>query len=166
MELVEEVSNWYEHSTMENSHANPLLPLFLAQSLFGLLYSILIHWISVKNYLRGSTAYSVVLGDAVTLFIQWLFIRDGWSPLVTFGSFAFSGLPMVITYLFRYQQKVSHKRRSWPTHASAIRDDVNMSITALIKDIEEAAKEERITAGFLIGVINSLHLLKKTLNSV
>jgi hypothetical protein len=152
---------------MEHPHTSLLLPLFLAQSVFGLLYALLIHWISVNDFLKGSTAWSVVIGDAATLLIQWLFIRDNWHPLVTFGSFAFTGLPMVVTYLYRYQRKVlSHKRRPWPTAALNVRNNAVMDITKMIADIEVAAKDNAVTAGFLLGVVNKLHYVKKILTSV
>jgi len=95
---------------MSVAPVSPLVPLFITQALFGVLYALLIHWLSVNEYLPGSTAYSVVVGDAATLFIQWIFLRDEWTSLITFASFACSGFPMVVSYLFRHQQKVlSHK---------------------------------------------------------
>src|SRR5262245_46974571 len=148
---------------MMNSLVHPLLPLFLAESIFGLVYAGVIHWISVKNYLIGSTAYWVVIGDAITLFILWLFFREAWSPWVTFLCFGCTGTAIVVTYLFRHQtimEKKKHTRRPWPKHASDMRDDALMSITKIIADIEGAAKNERITAGFLLGVTNDLHLVK------
>ena len=153
---------------MEHPHVSPLLPLYLAQLIFGILYSMLIHWLSMNDYLKGSTAYSVVVGDAATLFIQWLFLPEAWHPFVTFGSFVFSGLPMVVSYLYRYQKKVllSHKRRPWPTSALKARDDALMDISKVIADIEKAAKNNEINAGFLLGVVNTLHFVKKTLTSV
>lgn len=152
---------------MEHPHVNPLLPLYLAQSVFGILYAMLIHWLSVNEYLKGSTAYSVVVGDAATLFIQWLFLREAWHPFVTFGSFVFTGLPMIVSYLYRHQKKVlSHRRRPWPTAALRVRDDAVMDISKVIADIEQAAKENKINAGFLLGIVNTLHLVKRTLTSV
>jgi hypothetical protein len=154
---------------MDHSHASPLLSLFLAEFTFGLLYAWLIHWISVKKYLQGSTAWSVVIGDAATLLIQWLFIRDGWNPFVTFACFAFSGTPMVITYLFRHQmqvEKAKHTRRPWPTAAMRARDDVVMDLSSMIGEIEQAAKENEIDAGFLLSLSNKMHLAKKILTSV
>ena len=153
---------------MEYPQASPLLSLYLAQLVFGILYAMLIHWLSMNDYLKGSTAYSVVVGDAATLFIQWLFLPEAWHPFVTFGSFAFSGLPMVVSYLYRHQKKVllSHKRRPWPTAALKVRDDAVMDITKVIADIEKAAKNNEINAGFLLGVVNTLHFVKKTLTSV
>jgi hypothetical protein len=154
---------------MTNSHASPLLSLFLAEFTFGLLYAVLIHWISVNNYLSGSTAWSVVIGDAATLFIQWLFIRDNWDPWVTFWCFACSGFPMVVTYLLRYQVKVEkkkHTRRPWPTFATGVRDEAVMMITDVIGDIEAKANTNEVTAGFLLGVTNTLHSVKTLLKSV
>ncbi len=154
---------------MALSPTSPLLSLYLAEFVFGLLYAALVHWISVKHYLRGSTAWSVVIGDAATLFIQWLFIRDVWNPFITFGCFAFSGFPMVVTYLFRHQQhveKVKHCRRPWPTSAIKARDAALMDITRVIGQIECAAKTNTVTPGFLLEVTNSLHYVKKTLTSV
>lgn len=148
---------------------NAIFPLLLAEFVFGLLYALLIHWISTKNYLQGSTAWWVVVGDAFTLFIQWLFFRESWNPWVTFLCFACTGAPMVVTYLFRHQMQVEkriHTPRPWPTRARKVRDQAVMDITAVIVEIETAAKEERITAGLLLGLTNNLHLVKKLLTSV
>lgn len=41
-----------------------------------------------------------------------------------------------------------------------------MDITRMIQEIERAAKDERITAGFLLGLTNDLHCVKKLLTSV
>src|SRR5262245_7531458 len=83
----------YSIHHMDHPQTIPLISLFLAEFAFGLLYAALIHWISVNNYLAGSTAWSVVIGDAATLFIEWLFFHDNWSPWITFWCFASSGLP-------------------------------------------------------------------------
>ena len=152
---------------MHDPRVSPLLSLYLSQLVFGLLYAILIHWISTKGYLKGSTAWSVVIGDGATLMIQWLFIREGWSPLVTFGSFAFSGSPMVISYLVRHQQRLeSHKRRPWPTQAVRVRDDAVMEITSLADEIARKTKEDAVRVQDLPDLVNRLHLLKSLLKSV
>lgn len=154
---------------MAYSLTSPLLSLFSAELVFGMLYALLVHWISVKHYLRGSTAWSVVVGVAATLLIQLAFVRSCWSPLVTFSCFAFSGLPMVVSYLVRYQTKVEkakHVRRPWPTAALRARDEAVMDITHMIQEIECAAKANTVTPGFLLQVTNTLHCVKKTLTSV
>jgi len=156
---------------MSNPHVFPLLTLFLSQFLFGLLYAGLVHWVSMKNFWPGSTAVSVIIGDGMTLFIQWLFFKDNWNPFVTFGSFACSGFPMFITYQIRHQmlvekKKASHKARPWPNFASQIRDDVIMDVSKMIVDIEQAAKDSQVTAGFLLSITNGLHGIVKILKSV
>lgn len=96
----------------------------------------LIHWISVKEYLQGSTAYQVVFGDAMVMFILWLFFRDGWNPLVVFACFVFAGAPMVISYLFRHETQ-SHKRKVINGAAARVRDDVVGTIAKLMAGIEK-----------------------------
>lgn len=145
---------------MEQSLVSPLIPLYITQLLFGILYAILIHWLAVNDYLQGSTAYSVVVGDAVTLFIQWIFFPETWSPQVTFGCFVFSGIPMIVTYLFRHQQKVlSHKRRPWPTAALKARDEAIMELAKMTHEIVE----EKATVA---SVVHRLHQVIGTLKSV
>ncbi len=154
---------------MALSPTSPLLPLFLAELVFGLLYAAIIQWLSMKHYFPGGTAGSVIVGNALTLFIQWLFIRPSWDPFVTFGCFACSGAPMALTYWWRSQAKVEkarHCRRPWPTSALKVREDAVMDITHMIGEIERAAKDEKITAGFLLGLTNDLHCVKKLLTSV
>ncbi len=154
---------------MDNAHTSPVLPLLLSEFTFGLLYAALVHWISVNGYLNGSTAYSVVIGDAGTLFIEWIFFHNNWDPWVTFWCFTCSGFPMVITYLLRHQvqeEKKKHARRPWPTFANAMRDEALMGISKVISDIEKAANDNTITAGFLLTAVNALHCVKKVLNSV
>ena len=145
-----------------NSPTSPLLSLYLAQFLFGVLYASLIHWLSMKHYLPGSTAWSVVIGDAATLFIQWLFVRDGWNFGMTFGSFACSGFPMVITYLYRHQSNViraRHTRRPWPTAAAKARDDAVMELAMMADEIAN----EKAT---VVSIVHRLHKLIGLLNSV
>lgn len=145
---------------MEHSGTSPLISLYIAQALFGVLYSILIHWLSVNDYLQGSTAYSVVVGDAATLAIQWLFFPENWSPWVTFCCFVFSGTPMVISYLIRHQQKVnSHKRRPWPTAALKARDEAIMELSKMTHEIVD----EKATVA---SVVHRLHMVIGTLKSV
>lgn len=154
---------------MEVPLVSPTLPLYLAEILFGLLYAALIHWLGIKGYLKGQTAWSVVVGDGATLFIQWLFFRESWNPFVTVGSFACSGTPMIVTYLYRHQlliEKAKHTRRPWPTAALKARDDAVMDLSKTIRDIEEAAKNNCVTAGMLLEVSNRLHEMKRTLTSV
>lgn len=154
---------------MQHSAISPLIPLFLAELVFGLLYAWLIHWLGMNGYMKGQTAWSVVVGDAMTLFIEWLFYRMTWSPFVTLGCFAFSGLPMVITYFYRYQLKVEkakHTRRPWPTRAAKARDDALMEISMVIHEIEKAATIGNVTAGTLLTASNKLHSVKKILTSV
>lgn len=154
---------------METSQAFPILSLYLAETIFGLLYATLIHWMGVKGYLKGQTAWSVVIGDGATLFIQWLFFRESWNPFVTLGSFACSGIPMIVTYLYRHQmmiEKAKHNRRPWPTAALKARDEALMDITKMIRDIENAANRKEITPGFLLSLSNELHGVKKVLTSV
>ena len=155
-----------------NPHESRLLALFLSQFLFGCLYSVLVHWVSVRNFWPGSTAFSVVVGDAATLIIQWLFIPQDWPPIVTFVSFACSGFPMFITYQIRHQMLIEKKkadskqRRPWPNFANQMRDNVIMDISKMIADIEEAAKDGTINAGFLLRVTNGLHGIIRVLKSV
>jgi hypothetical protein len=143
--------------------------LFLVEFIFGLLYAAVIHWLGVKGWMKGQTAWSVVVGDGATMFIQWLFIRAEWNPFVTFGCFAMSGAPMVITYFYRHQmlmERARHTRRPWPVAASKARDDALMEISLLIKDIETAANAGSVTAGTLVSTSNRLHGVKKILTSV
>lgn len=136
---------------MTHTPISPLVPLFIAQFLFGALYATLIHWLSVRNYLQGSTAYSVIVGNAVTLFIQWLFVRDGNSALLTFASFACTGLPMTLTYLYRHQIRVlTHKRRKLGNAAAHIRDDVVMDLSKMTHEIAN----EGVT---VVSVVHRLH---------
>lgn len=145
---------------MEHSLVSPLVPLYIAQSLFGVMYALLIHWLAVNNYLKGSTAYSVVVGDAATLFIQWVFFPQTWVPLVTFGSFVFSGVPMIVSYLVRHQQRVeSHKRRPLPNNAMRVRDEAVMDVELMINKIV-ANKAE------VVCVVHELHQLKGKLKSM
>lgn len=143
-----------------NPHVPPLIPLYIAQTLFGVVYAMLIHWLAVNEYLQGSTAYSVVVGDAVTLLIQWIFFPHSWEPLVTFGSFVFSGTPMIVSYLFRHQQRVqSHKRRPLPNNAMRIRDEAVMDISSMINRIVEKKAE-------VVDVVHELHQLNGKLKSM
>lgn len=145
---------------MEHSAISPLIPLYIAQLLFGTLYAILVHWLAVNDYLQGSTAYSVVVGDAVTLFIQWVFFPEAWSPLVTFGCFVFSGVPMIVTYLFRHQKRVqSHKRRPLPNNAMRVRDEAVMDVSSMINRIVEKKAE-------VVDVVHELHQLNGKLKSM
>lgn len=154
---------------MTLSPVSPLIPLYLAELVFGLLYAVLIHWLGLKGWLKGQTAWSVVVGDAVTMFIQWMFIREQWNPFVTFGCFAMSGAPMVISYFYRHQlliERAKHTARAWPTNARHAREDALMELTMAIREIEEAAKQGAVNAGTLLTVSNKLHLAKTILNSV
>jgi hypothetical protein len=149
------------------SHVSPLLPLYLSELVFGLLYALLIHWITVNGYLKGSTAWSVVIGDAATLLIQWLFLGEAWAPLATFGSFACSGMPMVVSYLYRHQKRVeSHKRRPWPNEAARVRDDAVMELTSLADEIARKTKDDQVRLQDLPDWVNRLHLLRSLLKSV
>lgn len=154
---------------MPASPASPTLPLYLAELVFGLLYAWLIHWIAVNGWLKGNTAWSVVVGDGGTLFICWLFIPNEWPPIIVFICFAFSGAPMAITYLARHQmqvEKARHTKRPWPTAALRARDEALMDITMTITEIEHAANRNEINAGFLLTISNRLHCVKKVLTSV
>jgi len=108
----------------------------------------------------------------MTLFIQWLFFPESWNPSVTVGSFAASGLPMFITYQIRHQMLVekrkadSKQRRPWPNFANQMRDNVIMDISKMIVDIEQAANDSQVTAGFLLSITNGLHGIVKVLKSV
>ena len=137
---------------MNISPVSPLIPLYIAQLLFGFLYAALIHWLSVNHYLPGSTAWSVVIGVSGTLFVQWVFIRECWSPLVTFGSFAGTGLPMTVTYLFRHQKRVllSHRKRRLGNSAMHIRDDVVMDLASMTHEIAE-------NNATVVSVVHRLH---------
>jgi hypothetical protein len=153
---------------MAASPSSLLLPLCLAELVFGLLYALLIHWIALHGWLKGNTAWSVVIGNSATLLIQWLFIPSS-GPWLTFMCFAFSGAPMAVTYLLRHQmrvEKAKHTKRPWPTAALRARDNAVMDIAGVIKDIEEAANCNQVNAGFLLTVSNRLHFVKKTLTSV
>lgn len=153
---------------MNGPHVSPLLPLFFAEIIFGLLYAVLIHWMGMKGYLKGQTAWSVVVGDGVTLFVEWLFFRESWNPFVTLGCFACTGVPMIVTYLYRHQlqiERARHTRRPWPTAALKARDDAVMEISLVIQEIEQAA-ETQVTAGTLLKASNRLHLVKRILMSV
>lgn len=139
---------------------SPLVPLYIAQALFGVLYAALIHWLSKKGYLKGSTAWSVVIGVGGTLCVQWLFVRECWGPLATFGSFAVTGTPMTVTYLVRHEQrKLSHKRRILTGSGARARDEVVMDLVGMAKQI---ADEERSVA----SVVNDLHCFARTLKSL
>ena len=119
---------------MTDNPINPLLSLYLAQTVWGLLYAILIHWMAVNRYGNGGTAASVVVGVAVTLLIQWAFMPDSQIP-ITFGSFACSGFWMFTTYMYRYERrKKSHKARRLPNNAMRIRDEVVMDLGLLADD--------------------------------
>ncbi len=145
---------------MQFTEVSPLLSLYIAQFLFGCLYAWLIHWLSVNEYLEGSTAYSVVVGDAATMFIQWLFLPVTWHPMVTFGSFVCSGTPMIVTYLFRHEQKVlSHKRRPWPTAALKARDEAIMELAKMAYEIVDEKAS-------VASVVHRLHIVIGTLKSV
>ena len=143
-----------------NTPSSPVLALYLAEFLFGVLYAMLIHWLSVNDYLKGSTAYSVVVGDAMTLFLQWVFFQESWSPLVTFGSFVCSGTPMIVSYLVRHQQRVvSHHRRPWPTAALQAREDAVSMLDLLADQIADGDVSSA-------SVVHRLHQVIGTLNSV
>ena len=153
-----------------NSQTIPLLTLFISQFLFGCLYAGLVHWVSVRNFWPGSTAVSVIIGDGATLLIQWLFIRTDWDPLVTFFSFACSGLPMFITYQIRHQmivekKKESHKTRTWPNIANQMRETAIDGLLELTREFEQAAKDGTLNAGFLLGAINTVHGIIRVLKS-
>lgn len=143
-----------------NPHISPLITLYIAQALFGVMYALLIHWLATNDYLKGQTAYSVVVGDAGTLFIQWLFFPNNWAPIVTFGSFVFSGTPMIVSYLFRHQQRVqSHKRRPLPNNAMRVRDEAIMDVSLMINRIVEKKAE-------VVDVVHELHQLNGKLKSM
>jgi len=141
---------------------SPLVPLYIAQALFGVMYALLIHWLAINNYLKGHTAYSVVVGDAATLFIQWLFFSHTWLPLVTFGSFVFSGVPMIVSYLVRHQQRVesrSHKRRPLPNFVIDVREHALIELNAIADQIAH----ENATA---VSIVHRIHKLIGMLNSM
>lgn len=143
---------------MDASPVSPLLPLYLSQSVFGILYASLIHWISVKEYLKGSTAYQVVFGDAMVLFILWLFFRENWNPLVVFACFVFAGAPMVITYLFRHEVQ-THKRKMITGAAARIRDDVVCTLAKLMAEIDKRELSEAHLMYQLHKVIGALNAM-------
>lgn len=154
---------------MTTPAVSPLIPLYLAELIFGILYAMLIHWVSIHGWLKGNTAWSVVVGDGATLFVEWLFVRECWEPGVTFACFACSGFPMLVSYLYRYQtrvEKTKHTKSPWPTAARQMRDEAVIDIAMTIKDIQDAANTNQINAGFLLQVSNKLHGIKKTLTSV
>lgn len=145
---------------MISAPISPLVPLYIAQLLFGVLYAWFIHWVSVNKYWPGGTAWSVVIGNTATLLIQWLFLGDTWSPLETFGSFAFSGTPMIVTYLFRHQQRVlSHKRRQLGNTAMRVRDEVVMDLARMTHEIVD----ERASVA---SVVHRLHMAIGVLKSL
>lgn len=143
---------------MDTSPVSPLLPLYLAQSVFGILYAMFIHWISVKEYLTGSTAYQVVFGDAGVMFILWLFFRESWSPAVVFACFVFAGSPMVITYLFRHEVQ-THKRKLITGAAARIRDEAVGTLEKIMAEIPD----EQITA---VSLMYQLHKIIGALNAM
>ena len=154
---------------MSNSQEFPLLSLYLAETIFGLLYATLIHWGGMQGWLKGQTAWSVVVGDGVTLFIQWLFFRESWNPFVTFGSFVCSGIPMIVTYLYRHyllEEKKKHTRRPWPTAALRAREEALMELSLMIDEIEKAADMGSVAAGTLLKASNRMHTVKRILTSV
>lgn len=147
-----------------NPHVSPLVPLYITELLFGVMYALLIHWLATNSHLKGQTAYSVVVGDAATLIIQWFFFPQSWEPLVTFGSFVFSGVPMIVSYLFRHQQQVekeikSHKRRPLPNFVLDILERAVMELNAIADQIAH----ENATAA---GTVQRLHKLISMLNSM
>lgn len=140
------------------SPTSPLLPLYLSQTVWGLLYAIFIHWMSVNHYGKGGTAFSVAVGVGVTLFIQWLYLPVAHTS-VTFGSFACSGFWMTISYMYRYEKrKKSHKARRLPNRAMKLKDDVCIDLNMIAEKL--SARDENASE------VHELHLAIRTLMSM
>lgn len=142
--------------------------VLLVELLFGFGYNFFIAWAQGRKLWHVST--SVVIGVFMTVAIKtavWpLRCLNGWQDgLLLFGCFAASGLPMVLFSLKRTVSS-SHKRMRWPTAARRAREDAIAEVDVIIEDIQVAAEKSQVTVGFLLGVVNRLHFVKGTLNSV
>ncbi|MFZ6028062.1 MAG: hypothetical protein ACOYYS_10130 [Chloroflexota bacterium] len=93
---------------MSDANFQPELSLVLAVILLGLHlfgwgYNALIGIAERKGYLEGHTAYSVVLGVAVTL-APFVFFETV-SPLWIYAAFVASGIPMIAGSWWRHVQQ-------------------------------------------------------------
>lgn len=142
--------------------------VILAEFIFGWGFNALVAWVQKEKIWHVSI--SVAMGVAMTLIIPtpfWWEVELTFSQtiLLLFGCFVASGTPMIYGSTMR-TVKDNHKALPWPRRAAKIRDDAIMDINSLIAQIEDAAKDNQITAGFLLGVSNGLHGIVKVLKSV
>lgn len=120
---------------------SPVIPLYLAEFCFGLVYAMLIHWLAVNKYMQGSTAWSVIVGDSGTILIAYAFLQTDIPIHVLILSFACSGLPMTVSYFYRTEQRrTSHKARPIGNRVRKIRDEVVMDLTLVCRDIANGEK--------------------------
>lgn len=78
--------------------------------LFGIGYSLFIHWVSKKG-LVGQTAWSVVVGVTFTLLTMIPFFGLNNVALM-FPYFGFAGIPMIIEYIARVQAEIKKDSES------------------------------------------------------
>lgn len=77
--------------------------------IFGLFYSLLVHWVSKKDW-KGQTAWSVVIGVTFTL-LAMIPVFGVDRVAIIFLFFGFSGTPMIVEYLLRVQQEIQRDQK-------------------------------------------------------
>lgn len=96
-----------------------------ASFVFGIFYSLLVHWISKKEW-KGQTAWSVVVGVTFTLLAMVpVFGIDNVSIIFLF--FGFSGTPMIVEYLLRVQQEIQRDQKRAQELTKEILNDTKSS---------------------------------------
>ena len=84
-----------------------VLAMFVFQHALGWGYNALIGWMERNGWLEGYVSDAVALGVGVTLVVQSAFLLQwtlsGWLwGLATLGSFACTGIPMMVGSRVRY----------------------------------------------------------------
>lgn len=112
-----------------------LIAAYLTLALFGIGYNRLIDIASKYPTMRGSTAFAVAFGNAMTLIVMTAFFSaldiPFWADMILLtGGFACSGAPMIIGHRMRYSQEQrdeeearrNHRPLRWPKEMKVLRD--------------------------------------------
>lgn len=71
-----------------------IIPVYIGLILVGIIYAILIYWVSEKGYLEGYTSLAVVGGVLITL--AGVYFIFPLAVAYTLGAFFCTGTPMIV----------------------------------------------------------------------
>jgi hypothetical protein len=82
-------------------------------------------------------------------------------------AFAGSGTPMALLSIKRENDaRECHRRRPWPTAALRVKEDVLMSLAAIVHDVKQRTNDSEINTAFLVNLVHDLYEVIGMLKSV